>query len=184
MVKDDSKLNIVLETLPSETFSIIGHLIAGIILTLLILPFKSFIILIVIIPALLSVRGNVSGPFYARTSRDLMLGDFNKQTWTENILATYVLSLICSFLIGIFSLFLNVILIKCGTISNFQLIFTPMLSVSISLSISVICSTLLNYITFHRGLNPNNVVPPIMTTLDDFLTIISFYGSLLILKVA
>ncbi len=183
MEKSDSKYKIFKQTFPSETLSVLGHIFAGIILTLLILPFQSFIILILIIPALLSMRGNVSGPFIARTARDLILGTFNKKTWIENVLATYSLSTIISFGMGLFSLFLNIILIKCMTITNFQLIFTPMLSVVMSLTISMACSTSLNYLAFRRGLNPNNVVIPAMTAIDDLLTIFSFYLSLLILEV-
>ncbi|MFX0105306.1 MAG: hypothetical protein ACFE75_07440, partial [Candidatus Hodarchaeota archaeon] len=72
MQTQDSKGKIVKETFPSEVISIIGDILAGIVLSILILPFNSFLILILMIPALLSLRGNLSGPFIARTSRDFV----------------------------------------------------------------------------------------------------------------
>ena len=77
----DTKWKIVKEVFPSEIISIIGDIFAGIILTILIVPFKSFLILILIVPALLSMRGNISGPFIARTSRDIIIGEFNRKSW-------------------------------------------------------------------------------------------------------
>ena len=183
MLEQDSKGKIFKQTFPSETFSIIVHIFAGIVLTLLILPFKSFLVLILIIPALLSLRGNISGPFIARTARDLIIGEFSARTWIENILATYFLSIITAAFIGILSIFLNFLLFKHLILPIEIIIAIPIISMLLTTSISIPCSTGLNYATFYYGLSPNNVVPPIMTATDDFLTIINFYITLLILGV-
>ena len=108
METQDSKGKIVKETFPSELISIIGDILAGIVLSLLILPFDSFPVLILMIPALLSLRGNLSGPFIARTSRDFVIGAFSRRTWVENVLATYTLSIITAIFIGIFSFILDI----------------------------------------------------------------------------
>ena len=92
MERQDTKGKIIKETFPSEIVSIFGDILAGIILIFLILPFKSFLLLILIIPALLSLRGNLSGPYIARTAKDLIIGEFNKRTWIENTFSTYTLS--------------------------------------------------------------------------------------------
>jgi len=183
MESQDTKGKIVKETFPSEIISIVGDILAGIILTLLIVPFESFLILILIIPALLSLRGNISGPYIARTSKDLIIGEFNRKSVIENILATYVLSIVTAFIIGIFSIILNIFLIKINLLSNIMLIEIPIISILITISVSIPCSTGLNYLAFKYGLNPNNVVNPIMTAIDDFFTVISFYLSLIKLGV-
>jgi len=184
MESQDSKSKIVKETFPSEVISIVGSLLAGIILSLLILQFESFAVLILIIPALLSLRGNISGPFIARTSKDLIIGAFNKRSWLENVLATYVLSIVTAILIGIFTIFLNLFLIKLQLIPFGVLILIPLISIVITLSVSIPISTLLNYLTFHYGMDPNNVVNPIMTAVDDFFTVVSFYLTIIILGVS
>ncbi|MFW9969414.1 MAG: magnesium transporter [Candidatus Odinarchaeota archaeon] len=179
----DSKGKIIKETFPSEIISIVGHIFSGIVLTLLILPFNSFPILLLMIPALLSIRGNLSGPYIARTARDLIIGEFSIRSWIENTLATYFLSLITSFLIGLFTLILNLIIFHITILTIGSIILIPIISTLISSTITIPISTLLNYIAFNRGLNPNNVVPPIMTTVGDFTTLFSFYITLLMLGV-
>lgn len=183
MESKDTKFRIIKETFPSEVISIIGSILAGIILSILILPFKSFPLLILIIPALLSLRGNISGPFIARTSRDLILGDFGLKSWGENVLATYVLAIVTSFLIGVLSILMNFFIFRINIINPDKILIIPIISMSFSLSISIPISTLLNYIAFKFGLNPNNVVGPTMTAIDDFFSVLSFYLTLIILGV-
>lgn len=184
MESQDSKSKLVKETFPSEVISIVGSLLAGIILSLLILPFDNFAVLILIIPALLSLRGNISGPFIARTSKDFIIGDFNKKSWLQNVLATYTLSMITAVFIGLFSIFLNLILIKLIMLPIELYILIPLISILITLSISIPISTLLNYLAFRYGMDPNNVVNPIMTAIDDFVTVISFYMTIIFLGVS
>lgn len=183
MERQDTKGKIVQETFPSEIVSIIGDILAGVILTLLILTFKSFLILIIIIPALLSLRGSLSGPFIARTSKDLIIGEFNTKSWIENVLATYALSIVTACMIGIISIMLDLFLIKIHMISMEMLIIIPIMAILLTLTISIPTSTFLNYLAFRYGFNPNNVVNPIMTAVDDFFTVICFYFILIMLGV-
>ncbi|MBY9002451.1 MAG: magnesium transporter [Candidatus Lokiarchaeota archaeon] len=179
----DTKWKIVKEVFPSEIISIIGDILAGIILTILIVPFESFLILILLVPALLSIRGNISGPYIARTSRDIIIGEFNKKSLLENILATYTLSILIAFLIGLFGILLNYFLVRVFIITNGILILIPIISILLTLSISIPFSTVLNIIVFRRGLDPNNVVNPIMTAIDDFFTVLCFYLTIIMLGV-
>ena len=180
----DTKGKIVKETFPSETVSIIGDILAGIILSVLILPFDSFLALILMIPALLSLRGNLSGPFIARTSRDLIIGDFTKRSWVENVFATFVLAIITALFIGIFSIILNLFVFNLKILPTIHFLSIPIVSIILTLSISIPCSTGLNYVAFKKGLNPNNVVNPIMTAIDDFFTVFCFFLTLIMLGVS
>ena len=179
----DSKGKIIKEAFPSEIVSIIGDILAGIVLSVLILPFQSFLLLILIVPALLSLRGNLSGPYIARTSRDFIIGEFNKNSLFQNTLATYSLAIITGFVIGLLSIILNVFLIQLDLIPWTSILFIPVISICLTLAISIPCSTLLNFIAFKNGLDPNNVVSPIMTAIDDFLTVICFLITLLLMGV-
>ncbi|MFX1572244.1 MAG: magnesium transporter [Promethearchaeota archaeon] len=183
MESQDTKEKIVKETVPSEIISILGDIFAGIILSLLILPFESFLILILMIPALLSLRGNLSGPFIARTSRDFIIGNFSKRSWIENVLATYALSIITACFIGLFTIVLNITFFKIFILNIGYLIAIPIISIIFALSISIPCSTGLNYLAFRKGLNPNNVVNPIMTAVDDFFTVFCFLLTIYLLGV-
>lgn len=183
MEAQDTKGKIVRETFPSEIISIMGDILAGIILLILILPFKSFLILILIIPPLLSLRGNITAPFIARTARDLIIGEFNIRLWIENILATFCLSLMTATLIGLISLTLNILFFKIFILPIDLIILIPIFSISLTLLITIPISTILNYLTFTYGLNPNNIVNPVMTAIGDFAMIICFYLTIIILGV-
>ena len=182
MEQQESKGKIIKEVFPSEIVSIIGDLLAGIILSILILNFESFPILILIIPALLSMRGNISGPFIARTSRDIIIGEFNLKSWSENVLATFSLSFATSSLIGIIAILLNLFFIGL-TLSMMTLFLIPVISIFLTLLVSIPSSTFLNIMAFKHGLDPNNVVGPVMTAIDDFFTVVCFYFSIVILGV-
>lgn len=183
MESQDTKKKIVKETLPSEIVSIIGSILGGIILLFLILPFKSFTTLIILIPALLSLRGNLSGPYIARTSRDLIIGEFNKRSIFENILATYALALVNALMIGLFSIILNLIIFGIVNLPIILLVLIPTLSIALTLTLSIPFSTGLNIIAFNYGVDPNNVVGPVMSCIDDFLTVLCFYITILLLGV-
>jgi mgtE-like transporter len=183
MEAKNDKLKIVKQTFPSEIISIIGDIFAGIILSLLIIPFESFILLILIIPALLSLRGNLSGPFIARTSRDFIIGEFNKKSWFENVLATLSLAFLTAIAIGAFSILLNFLIIHLYIFPIGLLLAIPLFSIIFTLIISIPCSTLLNYLAFKYGFDPNNIVNPIMTAVDDLSTVLCFYITILLLGV-
>ncbi|MFX1455450.1 MAG: magnesium transporter [Promethearchaeota archaeon] len=183
MEAPDSKGKIIKETVPSEIISIIGDILAGIILSILILPFSSFLVLILMIPALLSLRGNLSGPFIARTSKDFIVGSFSLKSWFENVLATYTLSIITATGIGAFTIILNLTIFRLFLLPMTFYFAIPLISIILTLSISILCSTGLNYLAFKRGLNPNNVVNPIMTAIDDFTTVFCFFLTIIMLGV-
>jgi len=183
METQDSKGNIIKQVFPSEIISIIGDIFAGLVLSILILPFNSFLVLILMIPALLSLRGNLSGPFIARTSRDFIIGSFSRKSWFENVLATYVLSAITALFIGLFAVLLNLTIFKLFLLPTLFYFTIPLISIILTLSISIPCSTGLNYLAFKKGLNPNNVVNPIMTAIDDFATVLCFLLTIIMLGV-
>ncbi|MEJ2277214.1 MAG: magnesium transporter [Candidatus Lokiarchaeota archaeon] len=178
-----SKWRIAKETFPSESISIIGSIFAGLILSLLILQFKSFSVLILMVPALLSLRGNISSPFIARTARDLIIGDFNLKSWLQNVFASYSLSIVTAIFIGLFSILFRLIFLLPLILPLFKFILIPVISLTLTLSITVPTSTLLNYIVFKFGLNPNNVVNPVMSAVGDFSNIVMFYLTLILLGV-
>ncbi|MHA1987480.1 MAG: magnesium transporter [Promethearchaeota archaeon] len=183
METQDSKGRIIKETFPSEIISIIGDIFAGLVLSILILPFKSFLVLILMVPALLSLRGNLSGPYIARTSRDLIIGTFSRKSWFENILATYLLSIVTAIFIGFFTLLLNLTIFRLFILPQIFFFTIPLISIILTLSISIPFSTGLNYLAFKKGLNPNNIVNPVMTAIDDFSTVFCFLLSIILLGV-
>ncbi|MBY8982411.1 MAG: magnesium transporter [Candidatus Lokiarchaeota archaeon] len=183
MERKDSRFRIVKEIFPSEIISIIGSILAGLVLSLIVLNFKSFPVLILLIPALLSLRGNICSPFIARTAKDLILGQFNSKNIAQNILSTYVLALITAFFIGMFCLLLNFLFFKLEYFTYSFFFLIPIISMIFTLSIIIPISIFLNVIVFKFGLDPNSVIQPIMTAIGEFCNVVFFYLALIILGV-
>lgn len=187
MLSQDSKTRIVKESIIGEIISITGDLFAGMIMVFFIMPFKSFSYLIIMIPALLTLRGNVSGTFIARTIRDLFTGELSKKLkpikrWLENIGATLFISLLVGVFIGIVSQIVS-LLLGNEIINLFIFLSIPLFTILFDLIISIPLSSFLNISCFRFGLDPNNLVNPIMTCVDDFLTVFGFFLSLILLGV-
>lgn len=187
MSSQDSKSKIVRESILGEIVSITGDIFAGTVMIFLILPFESFAYLIILVPALLTLRGNISGTFIARTTRDLYTGELSmslkpKRRWLESIAATVFMSLLVSMFIGILSQIFS-LLIGSEVINLLYFLIIPLITIYFNLAISIPLSTGLNIFCFKYGIDANNFVNPIMTCFDDFFTVFGFYLSLLLLGV-
>lgn len=134
--------------------------------------------LITIIPALISIRGNVAGSFASRLGSMAHLGTFDPQhplkTSWDGILAVILMSagfsaFVVTVAYGIFLAF--------GTSMNFAAVLTVVLLTSITSS--AILSFLSVYsvvLAFRRGVDPDNVVTPIIATIGDFITVFLLAG--------
>lgn len=183
-MKEERKLEMIREVYTSEILSILLDIIAGILLTVLILPFKSFAVLILMVPGLLSVRGNIGGAFAGRNAKNLFLGNFGKKTLLENALASFFLTLTAGIILGTLSVILNIFLFKIPDLNNASLFFLPILTFIFNQLLSFSLSSLFSYSVFKLGFNPNNIVSPIMTGVDDILIVLFFYVSIILLGVS
>jgi cation transporter-like permease len=91
--------------------------------------------------------------------------------------------MITAIIIGIFSILLNSLFFNLTELTIAQYFAIPLVSIILTLFVSIPCSTGLNYFAFKRGLNPNNVINPVMTAIDDFFTVFFFFLTLLMLGV-
>lgn len=168
---------------PSEIGSIVINFVVGIILVILLENFENFSAIIIMVPQFLSVRGNVSGSYATRVARDLMVGNFNKKNNIQNIMATLVLTVIVSLMISGISFGLVTMLKIEYTMRISDFFVFPILVLMITTGISIPGSTLLSRTLFKKGLNPNNIIPPLWSSVDDFLIGINIYLILLLLGV-
>lgn len=183
MVKQESKADILKETFPSEIVSIVMNIAVGLVLAVLILPFESFAQIIIMVPALLSVRGNISGSFVARTARDLIIGTF-KKTMAQNVLAVVVLTGVTGCFIAALSMIFATLLHGSYTMPVGFFFAIPLLTMALTELVSIPVALLMNMAVFKRGMNPCNVVPPVMTSIDDVLISLFFFAVLVMLGVS
>ncbi len=167
----------------SQILSIIGGLIAG---TILVIYTDKILLLpgiLIILPGLLEMRGNISGSFASRLSSGLYLGIVNpKKIKTKiirgNIMASFLLTVILTFILGLIAFLVN------GFISNIfspSIILLPVLVGIVANTIEIPLTLFTTFYFFRKGHDPNNIMGPFVTSIGDLTTVISILVGFVIL---
>lgn len=140
--------------------------------------------LIVVIPAIIAMRGNISTALGSRLGSAYHLGlitekNMVNQDLLQNIIGSLILSTIMSFFVGVLafgtSLFFGIypnplelilIVVLAGTLSGIILSF---------MTVGII------YLVFKRGYDPDNITGPALATFGDIITILSILGFALLI---
>jgi len=170
----------VKQSLPLLVICGIGAIIAGNTLGEMINIFQQIPGLLVVIPAVIAMRGNISTALGSRLGSAYHLGLIDaKNMWNEdlkqNIIGSLLLSLLMSFFIGalayVSSLLLNVhpnlyllvsIVVLAGVLSGIILTFLTVFIV---------------YLVFRQGFDPDNMTGPALATFGDIITMLCIFGS-------
>ena len=140
--------------------------------------------LIVVIPAVIAMRGNISTALGSRLGSAYHLGIIDAENlWNEelkqNLLGSITLSLIMSIIIGFLaygsSLILNV------HPNPLQLIMIVVIAGVISGIILMLLTIMIIYFVFKRGYDPDNITGPALATFGDVITMICIFGSAILI---
>jgi mgtE-like transporter len=176
----------VKQSLPLIVLCGLGAIVAGSTLGLMIDLIREIPGLIVVVPAIIALRGNISTAFGSRLGSAYHLGVINADNlWNDelrqNILGSLILSLFVSIIIGLLAYVTSFIL---GVYPN------PLKLVSIVLLAGIVSALILNcltiviiYLVFKRGYDPDNITGPALATFGDIITMLSLFGSALIVEV-
>jgi mgtE-like transporter len=176
----------VKQSLPLIIFCGIGAILAGSTLGAM----KDLLIeipgLIVIIPAIIAIRGNISTAFGSRLGSAYHLGIINADNlWNEELFENIKGSLFLSF-------FVSIIIGVLSYVTSFLLNVYPdpvkiILIVLIAGVLSAIILTLMTigiiYLVFKRGYDPDNITGPALATFGDIVTMLCIFGSALFVEV-
>ncbi|NHI88751.1 MAG: divalent cation transporter [Candidatus Thorarchaeota archaeon] len=178
------------ETLPVVLGATIGELLAGLVLggmkeSLMLLPG-----LIVLIPAVLDLRGCISSALGSRLGSALHLGvmGWDKGLNTEltsNIQAALFLSGATSVFVGAVAYMVNMAL-KIPTIGFIGLVGISFASGIMAAVTQVTITIIVSFTSYRRGLDPDNITIPAMATIGDILgvtyifLVASLYGGFLV----
>jgi mgtE-like transporter len=170
---------IVLEGIPSLFLSAIIGVASGSILHMNAESLALTPTLVTLIPLIVANAGILGSILGARLSSALQLGEIEafkpSSLFLKNIFAIFILGNVSSLLIGflVFAAFkiLNIPVLDLGTmlVFNFQVCFVVTVAM-------VIFTTFIAFESFRRGLNPSNIVIPIITSLGDILGVLSLIG--------
>lgn len=131
--------------------------------------------ILLIVPAFMSINGNISSIITSRLSSALHMGlikpNFRRtHLLMKNFYSMLIISFITFPILGFVAGFFNIIFSG----SDLGLIFFPLitlLSGMITISSLMFLSIFVSYMTYRKGLDPDNVVVPFLTTVGDFIGI-------------
>lgn len=166
-------------------FTIITSVFSGIVLAsardvLLAMPG-----LIILVPAILSMRGTIQGALGSRLGSALHLGlikrfNFRDAIVRHNILASTLLSAYVAFIIAIFSKGISVLL-GIESISVFSLISISFLGSMIAMGVLLYVISKILFHAHHKGWDIDTIQAPLVSSLGDFVTVPSLLLSAVLL---
>lgn len=131
--------------------------------------------LIIMVPPLLALRGNVSGILASRLGSALHQGVIEPRlSWTSeivtNVLSAIFLSLFGSFIIGMLSYSIS-FLTGIVPVSAHVLLLIAVVAGLLSSVIQSGLTVLIAILSYTKGLDPDNVTAPLMMSIGDLLTV-------------
>ncbi len=131
--------------------------------------------ILIIVPSFMAINGNISSVMSSRLSSALHMGlikpHFRKsRVLTKNIYAMIIISIVAFLLLGLAAAMVNSFLgAEYANIMIFPLV--TLTAGLITVSILIFSSIFTSYLIYSQGLDPDNVVVPILTTVGDFVGI-------------
>lgn len=171
------------DILLSHLASVIGGLIAGVILAV----YTDKILLIpgmlILLPGFLEMRGNISGTFASRLSSGLFLkiikpNKLNTKIIKGNLLASSLLVILICLSLGIIAFLFDFILLKVWMP---EIILLALIAGLIANLIEIPLTLIATFYLFKKGHDPNNIMGPFVTSTGDITSIISLLIALLII---
>lgn len=167
---------IIVESMPVLVLSSIFSLLSGLILEFSFTYYIESIGLLIVVPAFLEDGGAIAGMLAARISTKLHLGELSPKLRLETkVLGEYVRNIVLggiSFtLVGVFGSIMGQLL----SVKTPPLLVTATITFiagEILVAISNLVAYLVSVVSFSRGLDPDNVTIPILTSIVDFSGVI------------
>ena len=170
--------SIVSEALPFELVCTIGGVFAGVILVKMIDAIEMIPGLLVLVPAILGMRGNISCTLGSRLGSAIHLGLISRiernPELMNNVTGSLALSLIMSVVLGILAHLFTVAL----GMPSVGVVVLVSIAVFAGVSSGLILAVIAVVITigaFRYGIDPDNVTTPALGTLGDVITMLMVF---------
>jgi len=172
--------SIVREALPFEIICMLGGVLAGIILFGMVEEIASIPGLLVIVPAVMAMRGNISCALGSRLGSAIHMGLITKiernPELTNNIMASLSLSFILAVILGFLGHYVTVFM-GLQSAGPFIIVSITVMSGVISGIILAGVAVLLATMAFRFGLDPDNIITPAIGTIGDIVTMLLIFAS-------
>ena len=176
----------VKQSLPLLIFCGLGGIVAGSTLGVMIDILRTIPGLIVVIPAIIALRGNISTAFGSRLGSAYHLGVIDSENlWNDelkqNIIGSLALSFIVSIIIGVLA-YVTSLLIGVQP-DPVKLITIVLLAGIISAFVLTLLTIGIIFVVFKRGYDPDNITGPALATFGDIVTMFCIFGSAILVEV-
>jgi mgtE-like transporter len=167
--------DILLQATPVVILTSIGELFAGSILGKMHERLDLIPGLIILVPAIMGLRGNIGTALGSRLSASLHLGLIDKRFTfgkfnLDNVGAGFSLSLMVSIIIGLFAR-LACHVFGLPSIPLVNLLLIAILASAMASLVLIPFTVTLTYFAFNRRLDPDNIVAPIIGMVGDIITV-------------
>ena len=174
------------QSLPLLVLCGLGGIVAGSTLGVMTGILENIPGLIVVIPAIIAMRGNISTAFGSRLGSAYHLGIIDADNiWNEelkqNILGSIILSFIVSILVGVLS-YITTLLFFDITPNPVKLILIVILAGGLSALILTQLTITIIYLVFKKGYDPDNITGPALATFVDIVTMICIFASAILVE--
>ena len=179
--------SILKQSIPIFTLCTFGGVAAGVILNWITLDLKLVPGIIILLPAVLGMRGNISGALGSRIASALHLGlihpelKWNK-TLSINLQASLILNTLMSIISGFLAYISYMLFLSPGEspASLPQLVLISFFSGSLAGLILSLLTVSLALLTYSRGLDPDNILAPSLATIGDIITVLCLLLSIMV----
>jgi mgtE-like transporter len=175
------------QSLPLLIFCGLGGIVAGSTLSVMADIIQNIPGLIVVIPAIIALRGNISTAFGSRLGSAYHLGIIDAENmWNnelkQNVIGSLVLSFLISTIIGILAYGTTILFFDVHP-DPLKLISIVLLAGIISAIILTLMTIVIIFIVFKRGYDPDNITGPALATFGDIVTMFCIFGSAILVEV-
>ncbi|MHA1506995.1 MAG: magnesium transporter [Candidatus Asgardarchaeia archaeon] len=131
--------------------------------------------LLMIVPGLMSLRGNISSTLAQRIGSALHIGviswdlGFNREL-KENVKASIILSVIAAILLTMGASLITLIA-GVRSIGFFGFLMITSMTIMVTTAIQLIITITLSMYVHKKGIDPDNVIIPLITTMNDVIVV-------------
>jgi len=171
------------QTLIALSFNILS-LFAGGLISLLTPQFQAAPWILALFPPILTIRGGIGGIFSGNLATMLHLGLIrprirdNTPVYTQLISSIFVITLLDTLAMGIFSFALNLAFGQASIGEAFFFIVIPPVACVTAMALSIPLTSIIAITTFRKGLDPDILVYPILASINDIVVTATFVATI------
>jgi len=167
---------------------VLGDAVAGVALGKTTDLFLSIPGILILVPAIQEMRGNISGILSSRLSTALHLGSIhpklrdNTIEFRDNVLATAVLSVLTPLGVGMIAFLFSRLFGFDKNVSLGVFVLVSFCAGVLSGLLQTVLTILFAFVTYKRGLDPDTIVFPVLSSVEDMISIFSLIVSVILVS--